>query len=107
MKINKLCIILLCSLIASSSCGSFKDGLVGSKRSKSSDEFFVKKKSPLILPPDYGKLPIPNPEEKKTVEDETKIEDLFDINKEQSYENSNASNNKSLEDSILEKIKKE
>jgi len=44
------------------SCGSLnsvKRGLTGEK-SKSVDEFFIKKKDPLILPPDYENLPTPD-----------------------------------------------
>ena len=37
---------------------SVKRGLTGSKR-KSADEFLVKKKDPLILPPDFENLPTP------------------------------------------------
>jgi hypothetical protein len=45
-----------------SSCQSAKDALT-LKKKPSRDEFLVEKKSPLVMPPDYGKLPIP--EEKK------------------------------------------
>ena len=39
--------------------GSVKRGLTGAK-SNSADEFLVKKKDPLILPPDYENLPTPD-----------------------------------------------
>ena len=45
-----------------SSCGSFdqvKRGITGAKQ-KSTDEFLVQKKDPLILPPDYENLPLPD-----------------------------------------------
>ena len=38
---------------------SVKRGLTGEKKS-SADEFLVKKKDPLILPPDYENLPDPD-----------------------------------------------
>ena len=38
---------------------SVKRGLTGSKKD-STDEFLVKKKDPLILPPDYENLPNPD-----------------------------------------------
>ena len=44
------------------SCGSFdqvKRGITGAKQ-ESTDEFLVKKKDPLILPPDYENLPLPD-----------------------------------------------
>ena len=44
MKINKFCTVFLSFLIFLSSCESVKQGLVGSKRSKTSDEFLIQKK---------------------------------------------------------------
>ena len=44
------------------SCGSMdqvKRGITGAKQ-KSTDEFLVQKKDPLILPPDYENLPLPD-----------------------------------------------
>ena len=38
---------------------SVKRGLTGAKKN-SADEFLVKKKDPLILPPDYENLPTPD-----------------------------------------------
>ena len=38
---------------------SVKRGLTGAK-SKSTDEFLVKKKDPLVLPPDFESLPTPD-----------------------------------------------
>ena len=35
------------------------------KKKSSSDEFLVEKKSPLVLPPNYGELPLPNEDNKK------------------------------------------
>ena len=43
------------------SCSTLKDGFKNQKKGNS-DEFLVEKKSPLIMPPDYGELPIPKPE---------------------------------------------
>ena len=55
-------IITLTVFIASCGGGSFDDvkrGITGAKK-KSTDEFLVKKKDPLILPPDYENLPTPD-----------------------------------------------
>ena len=41
------------------SCQSVKDGLSG-RKSENSDEFLVQKKNPLVLPPDFKKLPTPD-----------------------------------------------
>ena len=41
------------------SCESLREGLTGSKN-LSTDEFLVKKKDPLVLPPDFENLPNPS-----------------------------------------------
>ena len=54
---NKIIFILI-SLLLLTSCQSAKDAFTLKKKS-TADEFLVEKKSPLVLPPDYGKLPVP------------------------------------------------
>jgi hypothetical protein len=51
--------LILIIVITLTSCQSAKDALTLKKKSNA-DEFLVEKKSPLVLPPDYGKLPITN-----------------------------------------------
>jgi hypothetical protein len=58
MKNTKL-IFLILILTILNGCADVKEGLTGQKRGNS-DEFLIKKKNPLILPPDFEKLPIPN-----------------------------------------------
>jgi PBP1b-binding outer membrane lipoprotein LpoB len=53
--------ILIAIAILFSSCSSLKEGFTNQKKNNS-DEFLVEKKSPLVLPPDYNELPIPNEE---------------------------------------------
>ena len=59
---KKIIYIIILSLFIVS-CGdtlsSVKRGLTGEKNN-SSDEFLVRKKDPLILPPDYSDLPTPD-----------------------------------------------
>jgi len=107
MKLNKLYIILIILLIFTSSCKSVSEGLTGQKRSKGSDEFLVHKKKPLVLPPDFEDMPVPNPMDKKNkkTEEGSSIEDLLNLNKEISKKtNSQSSQDRTLEKSILEKI---
>ena len=60
MKKHKLKLILLIILIPFLTyCGGVRDALEGKKRSEQSDEFLVKKKNPLQMPPDINKLPKP------------------------------------------------
>ena len=80
-----------------------KEGLVGNKRSKGSDEFLVQKKNPLVLPPDFESLPTPKTETNQQTDDDNYIEDLLGIYEDNS-EISETESSKSLEKSILEKI---
>ena len=84
-------------------CQSLKEGLEGNKKSKSAEEFLIEKKNPLVLPPDYSKLPEPS---EKNVEENNE----FDLQKilETSDNNTPSENsvNQSLKKSIIDKIKK-
>ena len=101
---NKKKIALLISLSILCSCTSAKDALVGKKRSDSSDEFLIKKKNPLVLPPDYEEMPVPVGEQNNRLNDQENenIKELLTDNQKKS-EIDNSDNN-SLEESILEKI---
>ena len=101
-KIKKL-ILLNLILIISVSCTSLKEGLTNQKK-KSTDEFFVEKKSPLVMPPSYGELPTPTSEKALKV-NENNIEKLIGKSKEETSQTS-SNQNKSLETSILGRIKK-
>ena len=109
MKKYKFCIIFLCLLIILSSCQSFSEGMTGSKRSKSSDEFLVHKKKPLVVPPDFDDMPSPKQKEQDSQTLSTSnesIEDLLNIEKKENEESLEIGKDKSLEQSILKKIKK-
>ena len=105
MKINKLYIIALTFLFIVSACTRLAEGMTGSKRSKSSDEFFVHKKKPLVLPPDFNDMPMPKPTQKKQTQDHD-IENLLKIKKNINSNTSQSASDKSLENSILKKINK-
>ena len=93
IRIITLAIIYL-SII---SCSSFQDAgkVLRNEKIKSTDEFLVKKKDPLELPPDFDKLPKPG--------EATNNEKINKILKIPQDEGSNK--NTSLEESILKKIK--
>ena len=76
---------------------SVKRGLTGAKKS-SADEFLVKKKDPLILPPDYENLPDPD-ERDINIEEES----IFQNTLETEGDEGSASKT-SVESSILKKI---
>ena len=76
--IKKLFVIILFSALLYS-CQSAKDALTGKKRSKEGDEFLVKKKNPLSMPPDFEKLP--QPADKDTISKSLQLEEETDIQK--------------------------
>jgi len=91
-------ILMLCS------CGTVKEGFTNQKKN-SIDEFLVEKKSPLIMPPSYGELPVPSNEKTSKKNKTNNIESL--INKKKNNEQlENIDVDKNLEQSILKKIKK-
>ena len=74
------------------------------KKKNSSDEFLVEKKSPLVMPPIYGELPVPSNEKTNTEIQTNKIESL--ISKKKDKEKlENVDLDKNFEESILDEIK--
>ena len=104
MKIFKK-LILLSFIFFLTSCGTLKEGFSNQKKNNN-DEFLVEKKSPLIMPPDYNDLPIPNSESNQASSEENSIKNLV-TNEEKNTNTSNANSSEStgLEESLLEKIK--
>ena len=104
-KISKL-LILTIFIITLNSCGSVRDGFTNSKK-KSTDEFLVKKKSPLVMPPEFDELPIPGNENQEQKNNEnSEIKSLITGSDNKSSKSKNSSNeNTTTENSILEKIK--
>ena len=84
------------------SCGTFdsvKRGLTGEKQN-SVDEFLIEKKDPLILPPNFENLP--SPDERIVAMEENEV---FK-NTMESDDDDATSDNSSIENAILKKIKK-
>ena len=106
MKIKNIFIIFIISILLLS-CQSTKNALQGKKRSNTNEEFLVKKKQPLTVPPDMNKLPVPtseNQEQTEIDEDESDVKKILDITGEDQSNENSSENNTSLEQSILKKI---
>ena len=73
MKIIKTFLIVGLMFAFLSGCQSIKDNL-SMKKKNNTNEFLVKKKNPLVMPPDFEKLPKPLSEEK--LEDNSENEEL-------------------------------
>tara|TARA_B100001175_G_scaffold103383_1_gene87739 strand:+ start:419 stop:736 length:318 start_codon:yes stop_codon:yes gene_type:complete len=87
------------------SCGTLKEGFSNQKKNNS-DEFLVEKKTPLVMPPDYKDLPEPRTSQEAPKIKKSSIKSL--ILKDGNTESDIISDNtdKKLEESLLEKIKK-
>ena len=88
------------------SCQSAKDALTLKKKS-TTDEFLVEKKSPLVMPPDYGKLPKPDEDkENQEIAQQSNTNNIKDLisSKEDSPSQEKKIKPSSLEKLILEKI---
>ena len=103
-KKNIILLTLLIFLVTScaDTWGNVKRGLTGSKQ-QTTDEFLVKKKDPLILPPDFESLPSPSDEE-EAIEEMSSFEKT--IKQVSETEIVTSSEGSSAEDSILKQIKK-
>ena len=88
---------MICFVTSCQTLGDVKRGLTGEKVT-STDEFLIKKKDPLVMPPDYENLP--TPDERITAREE--ISD-FEKSLETSIED-NSSTSSSAESSILKQI---
>ena len=103
IKIKILFLITFISLCLNN-CGTVKKAF-DPERKNSSEEFLVKKKSPLSMPPDYNELPKPKAENTDDQETVKNLENLIITNENNSnHSNQNVDIDKDLEKSILDKI---
>jgi hypothetical protein len=102
---DKKLFILLCILIFSiNSCTSIKNAVTG-KKYENSDEFLIKKKNPLVLPPNFDDLPEPTDEETSAEEDDVNIEEIIGIyNDDENQQSSESSSSESTEQFVLDNI---
>ena len=105
--LNKIIIIIFFLITAcAASWDDVKKGLGGKKRT-STDEFLVKKKDPLVMPPKWRELPLPGQNMKSDyeVEEVTDIEELMQLGKNQKSSINLEQGSGNVEESILKKIK--
>ena len=100
-KFNLIFLFLFVLFI--SGCADIKAGLTG-QRSKNADEFLVKKKDPLVMPPRWEELP--NPDEDTSLEENPEEAFTISINTDNSDTSSESFENTSdIESSILKNIR--
>ena len=97
----KIFLLVIIISIFSMSCSSVKNAF-DPQRKNTSEEFLVEKKSPLSIPPDFEKLPVPKSEEKEQ-EKIDEIQTLLEKTNKNSGE-SNENKDTELDELILEKI---
>lgn len=76
MPLTKLIFFNLLILILLNGCQNVRETL-SMKKKQNIDEFLIEKKNPLILPPEFSKLPEP----RKNNEDEVSQDDNIDLTK--------------------------
>ena len=87
-------------------CTSLDDAgkVLRNEKVRTTDEFLIKKREPLVLPPDFNELPEPGSiSNKNRLEEKEKIKKILKANEEIDSSKSTSSNN---EESILEKVRK-
>lgn len=100
-KINFLIIIFFILV----SCSGLKEAgkVLRNEKLTTTDEFLVKKKEPLILPPDYKKLPTPGSLTENKLDEKEKIKKILKAPK---RDNNSKKETSTIEESILDRIRK-
>jgi hypothetical protein len=75
--------------------------ILRNEKISSTDEFLVKKKNPLILPPDFEKVPVPGSDSDSTNTNENEFRDII---KKTKKNKTNQKSSSSVEESILKRI---
>lgn len=99
MKFEKNIFLIVIFVTFISGCSSVKDTLTGVTKQKNTDEFLVKKKDPLVLPPNFNDLPKPQTQKNSENNGEESI-DFSNILSESENKKEIIKNEGSLERSI-------
>ena len=102
-SINKL-LIIFTMLIILNACGGLSDAgkVLRNEKIRTTDEFLVKKREPLSLPPDYDALPEPGSREISKEARDKNINEILKIPEQTSSKKSSSS----VEQSIINEIRK-
>ena len=107
LKIKKMrnIIFLIIILFVFNSCGGLKEAgsVLRNEKVRTTDEFLVKKREPLSLPPDYKNLPQPGSNKSNTDIEKNEISKILEIKENKSKKKSISS---SVEQSIINEIRK-
>ena len=105
MKLIKSLFLLNIFFLFLNGCSSFSEAgkVLRNDKQLSSDEFLIKKKKPLTVPPDFENIPEPNTNIREVKTEKDRIETI--INKSKSKSSKIESKTSSIETSILNQIK--
>ena len=102
---KKIYVLLITFLFLISCAGLEEAGKVlRNEKTKTTDEFLVEKKEPLVMPPDYNKIPEPDSLKKSQIDEKDKIRKILKKDKLKAETKQNNSSNK-IEQSIIDKIR--
>ena len=101
----KVILFITFLILIVTSCTTMKEAgqVLRNEKVKTTDEFLVKKKQPLILPPDYDKIPEPGSSNKIQNNDKNKIRKIL---KQSEADQADMNKSGSVEKSIIDKIRK-
>lgn len=87
------------------SCGGIDDAakVLKNEKIRTTDEFLVKKRDPLIFPPDMKEAPVPNSIKSKKTKEKKTIREILKVPEET---NNRKIKSSSVEKSILEELRK-
>ena len=87
------------------SCSGFKDAgkVLRNEKIRTSDEFLIKKQEPLVLPPDFNKIPKPDSLSKSKIDDKARIKDILKNKNIDSKKQKGSTT--SVEQTIIDKIR--
>jgi hypothetical protein len=87
------------------SCGSLKEAtkVLRNEKIKTTDEFLVEKRDPLVFPPDHEKMPVPGTKNTKKITEKERIKKILNAPEREQTSEKNLS---SIEESLLESIRK-
>ena len=108
MNLIKIIIIITIGVPLLVGCQDVKDGFTG-KKINQGEEFLIKKKNPLVVPPDFDQLPQPEVEGEliniaETEDQDQNIKKLLGGDTQTDVSNESINSNDSTENSILKKI---
>jgi len=102
---KKINLLLIFIFIIFSACGNFSNvgKILRNEKIKTTDEFLVEKRKPLILPPDLDEIPEPGTKVEKKTEDKDVLKEILKKKKKGSTTSEKSS---SIEESIIKRLPK-